>query len=332
MAYSREIYDKAYSIIDQRRNYAEKVAQQHMEEIYDAIPQIEDMSRQIRSCSLAAARAVVSGGNTKAELEKLAAISSDLQKQQKELMRQNGYPEDYMDAKYSCPVCRDTSYVEIDGKSVYCDCFINLLKECACDEINKLSPLSLSTFDTFDLEYYPKDAGEGISPFLQMSRIFKYCERYAKDFSQYSRSILMRGATGLGKTHLSLAIANELLQKGFYVVYVSAPSVLSKLENSHFDFNSKEEEQILRTLSDCDLLIIDDLGTEFSSQYTKSTVYNIFNNRLLKNKPSIINTNLTIRELESAYSQRFVSRVIDSCDKLDFVGKDIRASRLKKNN
>ena len=328
MTYSREIFSKAYNIIDERRNKVNITSQQHTDEIYAKFPEIESVNRQISSCSIAAARAVLSGGDVKEQLNALADKSLQLQSRCKEILTSNGYPEDYMEPHYVCDVCKDTASVESDGKTLYCQCFLQILKECACDEINKLSPLKLSTFDTFKLEYYPKEGSpETTSPYLRMSRIFAYCKDYAKNFNGTGRSILMRGATGLGKTHLSLAIANEVLEKGYYAIYVSAPSILSRLENSHFDYYDNEEEHLIQTLCDCDLLIIDDLGTEFISQYTKSVIYNIFNNRLLKNKPVIINTNMTIRELESTYSQRFVSRIMGECDKLDFLGTDIRAKK-----
>ncbi len=326
MTYSREIFDMAYRIIDERRSDANSTAQRHTEEVYREIPEIEEISRKLASCSIGAARAVLKGANAKSELERLAEISSDLQKRQAQLLSLAGYPADYMDPVYTCTHCNDTAYVEKDGKTVYCDCFLKLLIECSCNEINKLSPLSLSTFDTFSLDYYPYDSNaDGVSPYSRMSKILNYCKNYARNFTGEGKSILMRGATGLGKTHLSLAIANEVLSRGYYAVYVSAPSLLSKLENSHFNYNSTEEEHLLQTLNDCDLLIIDDLGTEFLTPFSKSTIYNIFNNRLLRRKPMIINTNLTVRELQDVYSQRFVSRIIGECDRLDFMGKDIRA-------
>ena len=329
MTYSKEIFANAYKIIDERRAKADATAQRHTEEIYDRLPIVEDINRRLTSCSIAAARAVFTGKNAKDELEKLAKISLTLQKNQAEILEENGYPEDYMEPKYTCPVCKDTAYVEKDGKTVYCSCFLDLLTKCACEEINKLSPLSLSTFATFNLEYYPYDSNnDGVSPYSRMSKIFNYCRNFARAFDGTGRSILMRGATGLGKTHLSLAIANEVLHKGYYAVYVSAPSILSKLETAHFNYDNAAEESLMQILCECDLLIIDDLGTEFATQYTKAAIYNIFNNRLLKNKPVIINTNMTIRELEATYSQRFVSRIMGECDKLDFIGKDIRA--LKK--
>ncbi len=328
MTYSREIFSQAYQLMSERRVKAEAKAQQNTEEIYAKYPEIESIGRQLSSCSISAAKAVLRGGDVKEQLSLLADRSMELQAKQKEILSSGGFPEDYMEPHYSCGSCKDTGSVEKDGKTVYCDCFLNLLKECACEEINKLSPLKLSTFDTFDLDYYPKEATiDTPSAYLRMSRILTYCKEYAKNFNGCGKSILMRGATGLGKTHLSLAIANELLEKGYYVVYVSAPSILSRLENSHFDYNNTEEDYLIQTLCDCDLLIIDDLGTEFTSQYTKTVIYNIFNNRLLKNKPVIINTNMTIRELEATYSQRFVSRVMGECDKLDFLGNDIRAKK-----
>ncbi len=330
MTYSKEIFSQAYQLMNERRSKADALAQKHTEEIYSKYPEAESISRQLASCSISAAKAVLRGGDVKEQLGNLADRSLELQSRQKDILTSGGYPADYMEPQYFCSVCKDTGSVEKDGKTVYCPCFLNLLKECACEEINKLSPLKLSTFDTFSLDYYPKEStSESPSPYLRMSRMLAYCKEYAKNFNGFGKSILMRGATGLGKTHLSLAIANEVLEKGYYVVYVSAPSILSKLESSHFDYNSNEEEYLIQTLCDCDLLIIDDLGTEYANQYTKTVIYNIFNNRLLKNKPMIINTNMTIRELESTYSQRFASRIMGECDKLDFLGNDIRA--MKKN-
>lgn len=326
MTYSKEIYTQAFRIIDERRNAAQSKADRRTDEIYEKLPKIEEINRRLTGCSIEAARAVLKGAQAKSELEKIAKISLELQNLQADILKDNGYPLDYMEPDYTCKHCRDTGYVEKNGKTVYCQCFLELLKQCACEEVNKLSPLSLSTFDTFKLEYYPYDSNaEGVSPYSRMSKIYNYCKNYAAKFDGSGRSLLMRGATGLGKTHLSLAIANEVLNKGYYVVYVSAPSILAKIDKLHFNYCYQDEEDIVNTLCECDLLIIDDLGTEFTSPYTKTAIYNIFNNRILTNKPMIISTNMTIRELEATYSQRFVSRIIGECDRLDFLGKDIRA-------
>jgi DNA replication protein DnaC len=156
-----------------------------------------------------------------------------------------------------------------------------------------------------------------------MKKNLTICKEYANNFNKHSESLFMKGSTGLGKTHLSLSIANEVIKKGYGVIYVSAPSLVSQLEKEHFTYN-KNDSKTDEMLIDCDLLIIDDLGTEFATQFSNSAIYNIFNSRLLADKPVIINTNLTLQELERQYSQRFVSRITGQATRLDFFGKDIR--------
>ncbi len=330
MNYSKNIFNKAYEKAKERQDKANSEANLRREKICREIPEILETERELTSISVKTARAVLKGADAKSELEKLKEESLKLQNRIAYLLNTHGYREDYMEPQYYCPICRDSTFVEKDGKSLYCQCFLNLLRDCACEEINKLSPLKLSTFETFSLDYYSYDSDQGgVSPYANLSKIFNYCQNYAHNFDENSRSLLMRGATGLGKTHLSLAIANELLNKGYYVVYVSAPSILSELEKAHFDREREEESSLRDTLCDCDLLILDDLGTEYSNPFTKAEVYNIFNERLLRNKPTIINTNMTLRELELAYSQRFVSRILGSCSRLEFIGKDVRTVKLR---
>ncbi|MGN0594083.1 MAG: ATP-binding protein, partial [Hominimerdicola sp.] len=161
------------------------------------------------------------------------------------------------------------------------------------------------------------------SSYEQIKNILSYCKEYADGFNENSKSLFMKGNTGLGKTHLSLSIANEVIKKGYGVIYVSAPSLVTQLEKEHFSYN-KEDAKTEDALLDCDLLIIDDLGTEFTTPFSTSAIYNIFNSRLLADKPIIFNTNLSLQELEKLYSQRFVSRIIGEAVRLDFFGKDIR--------
>lgn len=206
-----------------------------------------------------------------------------------------------------------------------CDCLKKMIISCECEELNEISPLKLSTFDTFKLSYYSDQPdAQGRIPLDRMSKIFNYCRKYADHFSSGSKSLLMCGATGLGKTHLSLAIANEVIKNGFSVVYVSAPDILSQLSKEQFSHQINNDIDTFKMLLDCDLLILDDLGTEFVSPYSVAAVYNVFNSRLLKSKPTIINTNYNLSELETTYSQRFMSRIMGSCDRLDFIGSDIR--------
>ncbi|MCH5202760.1 MAG: ATP-binding protein [Oscillospiraceae bacterium] len=330
MAYSSNINLKADEILNQKRLRALDKQDKVKEKLFKEIPRLQEIEQELSLIGAEAAKAVIMGGSAKKTTTSLAEKSLALQKEMRTILFMHGYDEDILELHYECEKCKDTGrYDDETGRTVYCDCLKKLRANLACEELNKVSPLSLSTFDSFSLDNYDMDIQQGsiTSPYDRMSKIFDYCKRYAKDFGTDCPSIMMRGATGLGKTHLSLAIANEVIKKGFGVVYVSAPMILSTLEKSHFKYAYKEEDEVLNTLLNCDLLILDDLGTEFQTNYSKSTVYNIFNTRLLNKKPTIMSSNLTLKEMEEMYTPRFVSRIMGDCAKLDFLGNDFRKPR-----
>lgn len=324
MGYSSNVYKSASDKLFERRLKAEKDADRRRAEIYNKLPRTKELEKQISNCSIQVARAVIGGDDVVTQMQKLRDNNLAMQSELKEILVSNGYSEDVFNPQYTCKKCNDTGYYDENGRTLVCSCLKQALISCACEELNKTAPLSLSTFDTFSLDYYDKaeDSAIGISPYNQMSRILRYCQGYADNFSKNSESILMKGATGLGKTHLSLAIANEVIKKGYGVIYVSAPSLMQRLEKQFFSKN--DDDSTINMLLECDLLIVDDLGTEFHGQFSVSQMYNIFNSRMLANKPIIINTNLTMRELEKIYTERFVSRISGNAQKLDFLGKDIR--------
>lgn len=330
MAYNNNIRKKSYEILEERRQNALKNQEQLKAKIYKELPRLKEIEMQLAVIGAEAAKSVLSGASAGEINERLSQKSLELQKESKTILFENGYNSNILEPKFHCSKCCDKGEYDNEfGRTVVCDCLKKLQTELACEELNKVSPLTLSSFDNFSLNYYDLDVQPGLtmSPYDRMSKILDYCKRYARDFSLNSPSMFMRGSTGLGKTHLSLAIANEVIKSGFGVVYVSAPMILSKLEKQHFSYAYQEEDETINTLVTCDLLIIDDLGTEFQSQYSISTIYNIFNTRLLNKKPTIMNSNLTLRDLEKIYSPRFVSRILGECAKLDFLGKDIRLPR-----
>lgn len=329
MGYSKSVYKNAREVMRQRRE--KSIAQQNMREreIFSKIPRVQEINRELSSLGISAARAVVSGKDAKSELKNLRENSLRLQRELDLLLTDAGYPADYLEPVYECPKCCDKGMYECEEKgiTVTCECFKTLLTKLACEELNKTSPLTLSTFESFNTEYYSKESVNGLpAAYPRMKKIFEFCKKYAEEFQNDSQGLFLTGATGLGKTHLSLAIANEVIKKGFGVIYVSAPSLLAKLEKAHFSYSYEAEEETIQALAECDLLIIDDIGTEFISSYSKTALYNIFNNRLLRNRPTIINTNLSFKELEQIYSQRFVSRLYGEFVKLDFIGRDIRVA------
>lgn len=327
MGYSNSVYKAASDTLHERRLNAEKAAERRKEEVYKRFPRVKELEKQISVGGIKTARAVLAGGDVKDAVSKLRDQNLAMQAEVKRILTDNGYPENYFEPDYFCKKCNDKGYFDINGKTVRCSCMKSALVTCACAELNRYAPLSLSTFESFDLEYYDKSINPEVktSPYEHMSKIFRHCQNYADNFSKNSESILMSGKTGLGKTHLSLAIANEVIKKGYGVVYASAPQIISKLEKEYF--SSDKDDSLFSMLVDCDLLIIDDLGTEFYSQFAVSQFYNLFNSRMLSNKPIIINTNLTITELREKYTDRFVSRICGNARQLDFLGRDIRIRR-----
>lgn len=327
MGYSSSVYKAASDTLHERRLNAEKAAERRKEEVYKRFPRVKELEKQISMGGIKTARAVLAGGDVKEAVSKLRDQNLAMQAEVKRILTDNGYPANYFEPKYFCKKCEDKGYYDINGKTVRCSCMKSALVTCACAELNRYVPLSLSTFESFDLEYYDKSINPKVktSPYEHMSKVFRFCQNYADNFSKNSESILMSGETGLGKTHLSLAIANEVIKKGYGVVYASAPPIISKLEKEYF--SSDKDNSLFSMLADCDLLIIDDLGTEFYSQFAVSQFYNLFNSRMLSNKPIIINTNLTITELKEKYTDRFVSRICGNARQLDFLGRDIRIRR-----
>ena len=326
MPYSQEIYHIAKERLAERRLQAIRRAEYNREQLFSEIPRLREIDSELLSIGAAAAKTIVkSHSDTDSDIQSLSERSLALQEEQDRILADHQIRKEVFDPQYFCKQCEDTGYVEHDNRTKVCDCLLKLMADIAGEQLSANLPLKDCTFDNFSLDYYSSSPdSNGKIPFNRMSKIYNYCVEYADRFTTHSKSLLLRGGTGLGKTHLSLAIANEVLKKGVSVIYVSAPEIFSKLEREHFNYQYKDQEDTFRTLLDCDLLILDDLGTEFISAFTTSCVYNLFNSRILAGKPMIISTNLQLDEMIATYSQRFVSRLIGSCDRLDFIGEDIR--------
>lgn len=326
MGYSKEIIEAANRAMEQRRRQSITKAEQRRRSFFSRYPRALEIERELSRTAAKAAKAVLTGSNARLELERLKESNQALQSELAALLKSAGVSEDYLEIRYACPLCKDEGFV--DGKM--CSCMKQLLRDEAYQRLNALSPLSLSSFDTFSLDYYgevPLKDG-GIPPKKRMEDIYRYCKNYAANFDpQLSPSLLMQGATGLGKTHLSLAIARAAIGKGFGVIYCSAPNIIGKLEKERFRSARGSADESDVYLLECDLLILDDLGTEFPTSFSSSTIYNMINSRLMASRPTIISTNLTMRELEKQYSQRLVSRIMGNHVRLEFLGSDVRQKK-----
>lgn len=318
MGYGRKIYEQASAQLARARREAEDAATRRAEEFYSRCPQARAVKEQMGANAARAARAVIQGGDVRAELGKLRDKGLALQAEYERLLQSQGLGPGDVSPRYACPRCGDTGF--IDGRM--CDCLKQLQRAIAYEGLSMQVPLEKSTFDNFSLEYYQGDP----RALRQMERVFETCKAYAARFRQDSSSLLFKGATGLGKTHLSLAIAGKAIEKGFGVIYGSAQSFAVALEKERFDRPDPDGPGDSNSqLLECDLLILDDLGTEFPSQYVNAALYNVVNARMMAAKPTIISTNLSMKDLEQRYSERLASRVAGYYGLLEFIGNDVRA-------
>ena len=290
-------------------------------EINARIPQIKEVNEAIINTGRELIRVISEKKEVdiSTRIEELRQYNLGAQEMSRKLLEQNGYPADYLDVHYNCPRCNDTGY--FDGR--FCDCFKKLCGKLSTDELNKNANLALCSFDTFSLSYYKGD------DYFTMKSILEFTMQYAETFTTNSGSIFMFGPTGLGKTHLSLAAANRILEKGYSVIYDSAINILRKIEKEHF--SREHSSEMIDMVIGTDLLILDDLGTEYETPFYNATIYNIINTRLNSGKPSIISTNLDFGGIKRRYDERVVSRIVAAYTCLEFKGEDVRLQIKTKN-
>lgn len=332
MAYSREMHEKARAEIKNRRNDAEYTASQRKNELSFKYPEFQFVETELAKTGHETVRAfALPKEKAEAELNRIREKNRQLREERKNLLKALNLPEDYLDVKYTCEKCQDTGLVEdydserrVSYGTKLCSCHMDLLKKYASEKMSSMTPLELSSFEDFDLDYYPKQSnGDGfMSPYERMKSVYEGCRAYADSFGTDSNSLYFYGRTGLGKTHLSLAIANEVMKKGYNVVYGSVLNFLNKLEREKFGrADSFETEDIL---IGADLLILDDLGAEISTAVATSSLYNIINSRIARSVPTIISSNLSIKEIQDRYPESIASRIIGNYKTVIFDGKDIR--------
>ncbi len=315
------IFEKALGIISNRRIKAVQEQEWRIREINRIIPQIGEINNQLYNTGKELINIIsqANGKNVEEEINRLKEFNVNAQNMARQLLVSGGYPADYLDLHYHCSDCCDTGY----SNGEICHCLKKLCGSLSANEMNKNTQLSLSSFDSFSVDYYPVQDRE------TMSRILNFCKRYAFEFTPKSESILMFGKTGLGKTHLSLAIASVVLEKGYSVVYDSAINILRSIEREHF--SREHSSDTIDLVMDTELLILDDLGTEYETQFYSSTIYNIINTRLNRGKPTIISTNLDYAGIRRRYDERVVSRITAVYTCMEFKGEDIRLV-IKKNS
>ena len=322
MAYSADVVRRARRVLESQKADHESRQQARLGEVYEALPRIREIDTLLRSSMVEAAQAAFLGGaNT---MEQVKQANQALQAERKALILAK-FPPEYAEEKPLCERCGGSGYIG----ATMCVCLGEL---CRQEQKKELSLLACGEhrFADFRLDYYPDtvDPKYGVSPRAIMTRNFNLCKKYAEGFTVESGNLLFNGSTGLGKTMLSACIATEVAEKGYSVAYETAAHLFSKLEKDHFR-PDEESAEAVKKLQKCDLLILDDLGTELPGNFTVAALYTLLNDRLLAGKPMIISTNLNISEIRDRYSPQIASRLEGNFQLLPFVGNDIRVLKNK---
>lgn len=320
MAYSADVIRRALNRLESKKTDRASVQRAREQEIYEKLPRVRQIDKQLAgSMALAVQAAFAKGQDGTAALAQVREANLALQAERKNLIAAN-FPLEYLEDGPMCPLCQDNGYIG----ATMCRCLQELCRQEQKKEISLLS-CGEQRFSDFRLDFYSaeKDPTYGASPRAIMTHTLEVCRKYAENFTKTSENLLFNGGTGLGKTMLSACIACEVTEKGFSVAYESAPHLFSQLENHRFR-PSEETARSVAKFETCDLLMIDDLGTELPGQFVVAALYALLNERLMAGKPTVISTNLTISEIRERYSPQIASRMQGNFRLLPFVGQDIR--------
>ena len=322
MSLNNSQYNAIMRIYNQRQFQDKYEQDQRREEVYQKVPQIRQIEDEISSQAVRCARKLLDG-DTNAK-EELKQHIEDLREQKEVLLSAFGFPADYMEMHYACPECQDTGYV--DGRK--CRCFKKEEIRLLYSQSNIEEVLLRENFDSFSYEYYDDRV---VIPEIQMTvadymrQVHTWCKEYVENFEKKGGNLIFTGSTGVGKTFLTNCIAKALIDQYQSVIYLSSNDLFDVFSKNKFHYDTEEEmKDMYQYILDCDLLIIDDLGTELNNTFVSSQLFYYINERLLRKKSTIISTNLSMTMLRDTYSDRISSRIISQYSIIPLYGDDIR--------
>ncbi|WP_058486518.1 ATP-binding protein [Defluviitalea phaphyphila] len=318
-------YKKILREYELKRDAANRALKARQEEVYKKIPRIAQIDELLAKTGVEISKMILKDPLKANELIKsLEQKNMDLLIEKAELLYVNGYDKNYLDPIYSCPRCKDTGYIDNSP----CSCLKQALINVAYDQSNLKDILSVENFDNFNFDYYSDkvDPKFNISPKENIKQIYSHCIRFVKEFDKKFSNIIFYGDPGLGKTFLCNCIAKDLLDQGKTVLYLTAFQLFKLFEQERFrkEEETEDSKAYLDAIFTVDLLIIDDLGTEFSTSLTGAELFNCLNSRLLDKKHTIISTNLSPNDWQNQYSERIVSRIFGNYKAFRLIGEDIR--------
>ena len=324
MAYDGKLLARARTRLEQQRSDNQAEQQRRLSQVYLRVPEIQNIDLRMRAGMAELVRLTVSKRPDIARrLQELRQENLDLQVRRAELLVENGFGLDYLDEIFSCKKCGDTGMYG----GAPCQCLERLYNQELTKELGALLRNGNESFESFDLSLYPQRMESGVNAREVMERVLGICRRYAESFPGANRNLLMQGAPGLGKTYLSACIARVVSKKGYSVCYDTAASALEAFEVHKFSRDADAAQAAglrVQRMLDCDLMILDDLGTEISTPASTSALYTLINSRLINGKHTIMSTNLPNAELARRYTPQISSRILGEFHTVPFVGNDIR--------
>jgi DNA replication protein DnaC len=324
MALKNDQYNQILREYDSRRQQSKHALDKRILEAYRLIPELKELEDEIISLSAQSGRMALRGDDS--ALTVLKDRSAALKARQLGLLTKNGFPKDYLELQYYCCKCKDTGYIGNEK----CSCFKQAISDLMYSGSNIRNILTTENFSKFSFRYYSDDyvdEATGLSPLSNMQKVVAGCKNFIRHFDKNHDNLLLLGNTGVGKTFLANCIAKELLDRGFTVIYLTAFRLFDILEKHKFSKDediSYEASNQFEYILDCDLLIIDDLGTELNNAFTNSQLYLIINERLLRQKSTVISTNMSLTNINTIYGERIFSRIASSYLVQRIIGEDIR--------
>ena len=321
MSLTNKQYDSILREYDEKQSRSRRIQLQKTAEIYEKIPEYEEVEHSISSVCVAQAMKLLND-DTHA-LADLKVKLHQLSEKKRSLLLSHGYPENYLEPEYECALCKDTGYIG----SKKCICLQQKIISFLYEQSNIKNILSLENFSTLSYDYYQ---GEDLERFRQT---VEACHQFVEQFPQKSSNLFFYGSVGAGKTFLSNCVARELIENGHLVLYFSASGLIDALSAN--SFSGKAQESLYsegQDLYNCDLLVIDDLGTEYTNAYVVSQLFTCINERILRHKSTLISTNLSLEDLRNKYSERIFSRITSNYNMYKITGPDIRMYRKTTSN
>ncbi len=324
MGLTNSQYQTVMRAYEQKRFRSQDILAKRYEEVYQASPEFKSLDQSISILSVQYGKKLLNGDDM--AVESLKRELAVLRKSKRELLTGSGFPADYLEPIYECEDCKDTGYIG----NRKCHCFKKEVSRLLYEQSNLREILKRENFDTFSLDYYSDnyiDPKSGRSSLVIMTEALHTCQEFVRRFGTEPKNLFLYGNVGIGKTFLSNCIAKDLIEAGFSVIYYSAPSLFNTLAQSTYDRTNTAIKHMQENIFDCDLLIIDDLGTEYTNAFIASHFFTCINERLLNKKSTVISTNLSLNSLADLYTERAFSRITSNYILLRLTGDDVRIKK-----